>query len=168
MSSLNLFPVRVPIGKAIDSAGKSCDVLMTMEFARALSNLLLRVGGNDGLPVGDIEELTLEAITLQAFDSNHESAQPATSHPSEQIDSTAMIGALMAEVAQLRAEVAMLSQGADFSRQIDDLRIMVEMSDPKKDVIKGTATGSRAANAALASLLTALARSGLVIDNTTV
>lgn len=38
---LNLFPVRVPIGR-VDQSGQ---VLMTPEFARALASLLERVGG---------------------------------------------------------------------------------------------------------------------------
>lgn len=40
---LNLFPVRVPIGR-VDQSGQ---VLMTPEFARALASLLERVGGVD-------------------------------------------------------------------------------------------------------------------------
>jgi hypothetical protein len=37
MPTLNLFPVRVPIGRTTDATGRSYDVLMTPEFARALS-----------------------------------------------------------------------------------------------------------------------------------
>lgn len=42
--SLNLFPVRVPIGRASIS-GQQVDVLMTPEFSRALADLFERVGG---------------------------------------------------------------------------------------------------------------------------
>jgi hypothetical protein len=43
--ALTLFPVRAPIGQATDANGKTYDVFMTPEFARALSSLGERLGG---------------------------------------------------------------------------------------------------------------------------
>ncbi len=51
MSALNLFPVRVPIGK-VNAAG---EVIMSREFANALSNLIDRVGGENGTGTSDLE-----------------------------------------------------------------------------------------------------------------
>lgn len=42
--TLNLFPVRAPIGRAT-MAGQQFDVMMTPEFSRALADLFERVGG---------------------------------------------------------------------------------------------------------------------------
>lgn len=79
--------------------------------------------------------------------------------------SSAEVAALRVQVDQLEAELA---AATGIIEQIQDLQVVVAMNNSQREIIKGTATGSRAANAALASLLTALARSGLVIDNTTV
>lgn len=62
MPSLNLFPARVFIGKA-DSNG---NVLMTVEFARAMSDLLERVGGTDGMSNNDLAVLESFSSPLPA------------------------------------------------------------------------------------------------------
>lgn len=54
---LNLFPARVPIGRATGADGRTVDVLMTPEFARALSDLLVRVGGSNGIAPDDLASL---------------------------------------------------------------------------------------------------------------
>jgi hypothetical protein len=64
MGGLNLFPARVPIGTVVDSAGNNCDVLMTPEFARALSAVLQRIGGVDGLSTPEILKLAKQALTV--------------------------------------------------------------------------------------------------------
>ena len=52
--SLNLFPARVAIGKVAAGNGQSLDVIMTSEFARALTDLFERVGGADGMSNDDL------------------------------------------------------------------------------------------------------------------
>jgi hypothetical protein len=54
---LNLFPVRVPIGRATGADGRTVDVLMTVEFARALSDLLTRVGGPNGIGTDELANM---------------------------------------------------------------------------------------------------------------
>lgn len=77
---LNLFPVRAPIGRVTDQTGRSFDVLMTPEFARALADLAVRVGGQSAFSL-------TELVTL------------AASVPSE----SALIGALQSRVHELEA-----------------------------------------------------------------
>lgn len=54
--SLNLFPARVAIGRVSDQNGQQRDVFMTPEFTRALSDLLTRVGGPDGMGTDEIAD----------------------------------------------------------------------------------------------------------------
>lgn len=56
-TQLNLFPVRVPIGAVTDGTGRRYDVLMTPEFARALSDLFTRVGGTNNLSTDELAAL---------------------------------------------------------------------------------------------------------------
>lgn len=56
-SKLNIFPARVPIGSVTDQAGRTYDVLMTPEFARALGDLMTRVGGTVSLTADEIAAL---------------------------------------------------------------------------------------------------------------
>lgn len=56
--TLTLFPVRAPIGQVTDANGRTYDVMMTPEFARALSSLGERLGGMtdpSGLDLAPIE-----------------------------------------------------------------------------------------------------------------
>ena len=95
--SLNLFPVRVPIGRVVDETGKTHDVLMTPEFSRALSDLLERVGGEEGIGTDEIASYLAEGA-----------AQP----PPIVLDPFPMVppevSQLIAEIAALRGELAEL------------------------------------------------------------
>lgn len=62
--SLRLFPARAAIGTAIDSTGRSYNVYSTPEFNRALSALLVRVGGETAFSIDDIE-LLMSFVTPQ-------------------------------------------------------------------------------------------------------
>lgn len=169
---LNLFPARAPIGRATDSTGRQIDVLMTVEFARALSDLLQRVGGSDGMSseqiIAYIEEVALAnamdaesqtaALACSVFDLKSQDPLPATE--------SAQIAALRAEVESLRAQIDNTSSLAVLASQIEDLRREIGFITPAPRISKYTATGSRAGNVALASLLTALAGSGLIVDST--
>src|ERR1044071_5798540 len=77
MSTLNLFPARVPIGYA-DSNGQ---VLMTPEFFRALTDLLQRVGGPSA---PDNADLDIAASIAQApvidFSPDRKSTRLNSSH----------------------------------------------------------------------------------------
>lgn len=97
MATLNLFPIRVPIGTVTDSTGQSRDVLMTPEFSRALAALLNRVGGSDGTSSSDIEALAIEALTPPPVVQPDALPQTDTS-------------ALAQEVATLRRQVQGLAQ----------------------------------------------------------
>lgn len=97
MSTLNLFPIRVPIGTVKDSSGQERDVLMTPEFSRALSALLNRVGGSDGTSSADIEALAIEALMPSPV------IQPDVFPAADTI-------ALAQEVAALRRQVQGLAQ----------------------------------------------------------
>jgi hypothetical protein len=99
---LNLFPVRVPIGRTIDSSGKPLDVLMTQEFARALSDLFQRVGGETGMSSTDIEALAFEALIPRP-------AMPEDDQPAQAAPELAVI---MAELAQMRERIQVLEQQA--------------------------------------------------------
>lgn len=55
--TLRLFPARAAIGTAIDKDGRSFSVFSTPEFNRALSALLVRVGGEEAASNSDIETL---------------------------------------------------------------------------------------------------------------
>jgi hypothetical protein len=97
---LNLFPVRVPIGKAIDASGKTLDVLMTPEFSRALSDLFVRVGGETGSSSDDIETLAAEGLV----------PTPAAPAADQQPDTPPEVAALMNELVQLRQQMQALQQ----------------------------------------------------------
>lgn len=59
-------------------------------------------------------------------------------------------------------------QDGRVQQQLDDIQVLIGMQDARTGVVKGVATGSRGANVALASLLTALDKSGLVTDQTVI
>lgn len=52
---LILFPARSPIGTVELPDGTELDVIMTPEFVRALADLMVRVGGAEGMDFGSIE-----------------------------------------------------------------------------------------------------------------
>lgn len=196
--SLSLFPVRVPIGRATDANGRRYDVLMTPEFARALSDLLARVGGEDGMGSEDIARLA-------AFDTVPAGRVPDSDLPGADIQ----VAALRREVAELRLMVHAAQPGVTLLREVEQMRTALAMVEDPAALVRylkvsaakpsnldplangsadagtsklysradhvhpetvpsaGNITGSRGGNAALASLLTALAAIGLLVDSTT-
>lgn len=109
--ALNLFPVRVPIGRITAPDGRVLDVLMTPEFARALSELLVRVGGVNGMGTDDIANLA--ASDVQA---GH-------------------LQALKAEVQELRQLVNSIGPAVTVYRQIEAMRAELAMiEDPAAQV----------------------------------
>lgn len=94
--SLNLFPVRVPIGTATDKNGTNMPVLMTPEFARALSDLFELLGSGNGISLMDLEQLGTDALI----------PKPDAAIPDQM---TALQPDYAGEVAQLRQQVADLA-----------------------------------------------------------
>lgn len=223
-TSLSLFPVRVPIGRYTDAAGKSYDVLMTPEFSRALSDLLKRVGGTNAMGNDELAALTesdADSSAMQALLGEIAALRA-------QLDMAAHYMALAQQIEQMRAELAMIEDPAAQVRYIqtrfasldsptftgtpkaptaaidtntDQLATtkfvlaQAAAANPvqdgvaapgtstrfaradhvhphdssKQDTISaGNVTGSRTGNTAVTlSILSALAGSGLIVDNTT-
>lgn len=112
MPSLNLFPARVPIGRIIGADGRTYDVLMTIEFGRALSDLLARVGGTNGMGTDELAALT---------------------------SSDAEVGQVMglyAEVAELRALVEQAAPALALQRQIDAMRVQLSLIEDPAAVVR--------------------------------
>lgn len=61
MSSLNLFPARVPTGWFRGPDGKNVDVFATPEFFRALSAVFDRIGGSNGIANDELALFTILA-----------------------------------------------------------------------------------------------------------
>lgn len=185
--TLNLFPVRAPIGQVTDRTGQTYDVMMTPEFARALASLMVRIGGPEGISITEIVGMLNDALAVASLDL----AVPARSSDADQVpDSVAsQIAALRAEVNDLRAALETASSPlATISRleqlradltadatvpakvldQLEQLNRALALYDFPRPIQKNTVDGSRGGNAALSSLLAALARSGLIIDSTTI
>lgn len=110
-SGLNLFPVRVPIGRATGADGRAVDVLMTPEFARALSALLVRVGGANGLSTDEIAAMSASAPVPDAA-----------------------IATLQGMVQQLLVELASATQAAArvhvLEQRVEELTKLVHLSGP--------------------------------------
>lgn len=120
--ALNLFPARIPIGRVVLPDRSRADVLMTLEFSRALSDLFVRVGGANGPSNEDLAQMVLQAETSDASAGLRaeigsvelrvpvdQSAQIAAMQ--QRIDELVLLGAT---VATLSAEVAALRQrGSD-------------------------------------------------------
>lgn len=105
---LNLLPARVPIGRATGADGRTVDVLMTPEFARAWADFLARVGGANGIGSDDLATL----------------AELASIAPSD-------CQALRAEVDELRSTVEQLAPALALQRQIDTMRVELALiEDP--------------------------------------
>src|SRR6185436_3076351 len=98
MGTLSLFPVRVPIGQWTDDAQNSYDVLMTPEFARALSDLFARVGGANGVNMDDLERL----VALS------EIAPVVTEQEASQIQQQDEFGVAVAAVASMAGKLSEL------------------------------------------------------------
>lgn len=223
MPSLNLFPARVPIGRAIDGNGRSYDVMMTVEFSRALADLMMRVGGANGMDNAELAAIaSTDATTAQLL-----VLQAEVEELRSMVEQAAPALALFGQVEAMRAELAMIEDPAAQVRYIltrfaalesptftgtpkaptaaadtntDQLATTkfvlgqaatsnpaapgaaapgastrfaradhVHPSDGAKQnaISPATVTGSRAGNAALASLLAGLSGQGLINDSTT-
>lgn len=108
---LNLFPVRVPIGRVTAQDGRTLDVLMTREFANAMSDLLARIGGTNGMATDDIAALA------------------STEVPAGQVL------ALLAKVEELRALVELVAPAVALYRQVEAMRAELALiEDPAAQV----------------------------------
>lgn len=191
---LNLFPARVPIGRSVGPDGRTVDVMMTQEFARALSDLLVRVGGTNGMGTDELAALTSTESQDQLV--------PALLNEVRElrtlIDQVAPALALQRQIDAMRAEVAMIQDPSAVVRyiltryapllspkftgvptaptaaagtnttQLATCEFTTTAAATKQDkIIAGNVTGSRGGNAALASLLGVLAGQGLITNGTT-
>lgn len=109
---LNLFPARVPIGRATGADGRSIDVLMTTEFGRALSDLLMRVGGANGMSNAD-----LAALAASESEVGH-------------------LLALRSEVAELRAMLEQVAPALALQRQIEAMQVELAMIEDPAAVVR--------------------------------
>jgi hypothetical protein len=105
-SKLNLFPVRAPIGKVTDANGNSRDVLMTPEFARALADLMVRVGGPSNFST---DELAVLSEAGQASGARIAALQNMVLDLSAQLASALNMNARLAAVARQLEDVAKLA-----------------------------------------------------------
>jgi hypothetical protein len=96
MSTLNLFPARVPIGLVQQDA----TVLMTPEFSRALRALFERVGGPEGMGSDDLAILAASVAQSTASQSQAIEDIGAVESP----DLSGQVAALLAEVQDLRVQ----------------------------------------------------------------
>lgn len=192
MAALNLFPARVPIGKAAARDGSTMDVLMTVEFSRALAAVLERVGGPDGVSNTElskrIKELQQQAVLLvQQITELFERAAALAAALEDQaiMDATTpdIVGPDIFDAVQLlglgravtnigaRLDDLALEQAAPaaapaLAQQLADLNMMLALQE-KPPLQRNIVTGAKGGNAALTSLLAALAKSGIITDLTT-
>jgi hypothetical protein len=96
MSTLNLFPARVPIGLVQQDA----TVLMTPEFSRALRALFERVGGPEGMGSDDLAILAASVAQSASLQSQAIEDIGAVELP----DLSGQVAALLAEVQDLRVQ----------------------------------------------------------------
>ncbi len=121
MSTLNLFPARVPIG-TVNVNGVPTSVLMTPEFFRALSDLLQRVGGVSGVDLSGIVDLVNQALQNSLDAQLVQSVDPHAAVA----ESSKEIAALAGQLYQSAAYVA------EMSKRVDWLEAFVGQSDPER------------------------------------
>lgn len=117
---LNLFPVRVPIGR-LDENGQ---VLMTPEFARALASLLERVGGVDSPSLTTvINQLGDVTNIVNSIDSGSSfiSEIPKDIQALDVLDPFQVTGAQ-----EYPQSIEFSSPGNDQSPQLSDFQILLE------------------------------------------
>jgi len=114
MSTLNLFPARVPIGLV----QQDDTVLMTPEFARALRALFERVGGPEGMGSDDLAILAASVVQSASLQSQAIEDIGAVESP----DLSGQVAALLAEVQDLRNQV------------IEFVQLQVEMGEIRKEL----------------------------------
>lgn len=107
---LNLFPARIPIGRALTPDGRTVDVMMTREFANALSDLLVRVGGPSAMSLADLATM----FASESTDATSAAALRAATDLGLQLASderaAARIAALEQKVEDLARQVASSAQ----------------------------------------------------------
>lgn len=128
-------PARVPIGSFTDGDGKQYDVLMTPEFARALSSLLVRVGGPSSFSMDDVLNAAVDRS-----DSNAQVAvlrarvNELTAQLEASATMSARVGALVASVndlaTQLVAANAANARMAALERRIEDIARLAHLAGP--------------------------------------
>lgn len=165
--AINILPARVPIGRVTPDGG----VLMTPEFARLLSDLLGRVGGENGMSADDLAALAssdwsapqISGAAAAAVDPGLSTDQPEAA-------------AIRIDLESVQRLVALVQPAAAFLQELESIRVQIGMMDDAAALVRylqtkekppGTVTGSRGGNAALTSLLTVLASSGIIINSTT-
>lgn len=114
-TKLNLFPARVPIGRFMDASGKSVDVLMTPEYARALGDLMVRVGGPSAFSTDEIGAL---------FASESHSTAAVASLVHMLADLSAQLGGLQVMAARLAAA----------ERKLADMESLAQMGQAQRPV----------------------------------
>lgn len=168
MSGVTLPPPREP---AIDPRTNTFSRNWILYFQQVFE----RVGGGDADTIAAISSL-IRQIFQDLADNEEERSfsdapagqaeegiefaeiPPTKEGSAEPIDFSARIAELSKQVEDLRQEIALLP---DHGSQVGEIRKRV------KDITRPNVTGSRGANAALASLLTSLANYGLITDSTT-
>lgn len=105
-----LFPVRVPIGyvSTTDRDGNEVDlsVLMTPEFARALADLLTRIGGENGMDVDEIANYLADLSAQSVFT------------PPDLVMANTDVQQVIQQVTIMRQELQDLQQQLDSKSQI--------------------------------------------------
>ncbi len=130
MSTLNLFPARIEIGQFRGADGVDVKVYQSPEFARALSALLQRVGGVNGLSTTDLAMLVMDVLArplpasepgVAFLEPQLVGAAPEFVNLSQQVESLALsqpldisatVADLVRQVNELQSQVAMLSAPA--------------------------------------------------------
>lgn len=167
---LNLFPARVPIGRVVAPNGTAVDVLMTPEFSRALTDLLARVGGPNGLSISDIE-------ALLSFEAPPPDLTPLVDVVQQQ--DTAALAAQVAELAKtcadLQAQLDAVGQSrailAEVRKYAQDIEITYAFAGTPVDWENPGKLGARTANTVRGTTLESTAATGtapLIIASTTV
>lgn len=102
-------PARVPIGQFTDDKGRTVGVLMTQEFARALSTLLVRVGGSSSYGIGDVLEF---AAGLESSAAQVAALQATVNELKAQLAASSSMNARLAALEHQVAEVAQFAHAA--------------------------------------------------------
>jgi len=109
--TLSLFPARVAIGRVSGPNGGALDVIMTPEFARALTDLFERVGGANGMSSDDLALLASFATDPGALEQDIFSAQlvEATAAPVPVVEAAPPafddVAGLVAQLEEMRARI---------------------------------------------------------------